>query len=134
MQADSAENAITNALEGRKARKPRGSFRTDRAIAADVTADEYAAIREHARIGGYDSLAQYVRAVCLAPKAIYDTDQARIAKPLAEVSYLVARAGDALQRHDMAGVADNTERIRVIVSNALRPLSRAHERIVRERG
>lgn len=134
MHADSAETVLRDAIEGRKSRKSRGSRRAAHVIAADVIADEYAAIVEHARVGGYESLAEYARAVCLAPKAIYDTDQARIAKPLADVSYRVARARDALQRGDLTAVAAHIEEIRVTVSEALRPLSRTHERTVRKHG
>lgn len=132
--ASDANTALRGALDGAKPKRTmRGARRASAMIAANVREDEYAAIVEHARRGGYESLAEYVRAVCIARKAIYDTDQARLAKPLADIAYRVVRGMDALDRGEMDVLRGYLLEIRAVVADALRPLSRHHDREVRSR-
>ena len=139
--------ALRDAVAGEKpARKVRGSRRAARMIAANVTDHELSIIVEHATRGGYlkrkphgedyerePAIAEYVRAVCLSPRAKYDTNFTRIAKPLSEASYRISRALDALRAGDVsAGIAAVVEAQRVIAA-AMTPLRRGHDAEVRGR-
>ncbi len=131
---NTATEAIHNATLGEKPeRKMRGARRASKLIATNVTDEKFAIIAGHAKRAGYESLAEYVRAVTLTPKAVYDTDQARIAKPLADVSYRIARALDVLDRKRLDAVHGYLIDMQTLVADALRGLARDHDSEVRSR-
>ena len=127
----SASAAIAGATNGRKShKKVRGARHASKMIAANVTYDELTVIQGHAKRGGYESIAEYIRAVATTPQAVYDTDYARIAKPLADISYRLARALDALDGGDTEKVRTCIKEASVAAASALAPLARSHDRVV----
>lgn len=130
---EQSSTAIADSLEGTSRMRVRGARRAANAISARVTDEELAVIAEHARRGGYASVAEYVRAVCVAPCAVYDTDAARIAKPLSDISYRIARVLDALNRSETDAVRGYLTEMKAIVHAALVPIARSHDREVRSR-
>ncbi len=130
-EASSAGEAIRDTVGGRKIR---GSRHAANAIGARVTDDELVVIAKHARDGGYGSIAEYVRAVTISPKAVYDTDPARTAKPLSDVAYRIARTLDALNRSETDAVRGYLAESQRIIATALAPLRREHDTEVRARG
>ena len=116
-----------------RGRKVRGSRRAGNAISARVTDDELGVIAEHAKRGGYESIAEYVRAVAISPRAEYDTHMARMAKPLADVAYRIARTLDVLDRSETDAVRGYLMEMQSTIAAALRRLSRDHNREVRLR-
>lgn len=111
--------------------KPRSRARQPRLLAANVTDEEYAQISAHARFAGV-SIAEYLRRVAVSPLADYDTDYACIAKPLSDISYRLVRALDALERGQTDAVRGFIDEARGIATATLLPLSREHQRELRE--
>lgn len=101
-----------------KQRPDRGAWRAVEMVAANVTADEHATIQMNAKCGGYESIAAYLRAVALSPFPEYDTDAGRIARPLAEASYHLARS--------------DVQKAQQVIADALVALRRQHDAEVRD--
>lgn len=125
----SAAAAVDDALRGRK--RVRGSRHAERMIAANVTVEELAVISAHAKRAGYATLAEYVRAVALSPRPVYDTDAARVAQPLAAISVRLARCLDVLDRNETDALRGYLEEMQRIVADALQSLRREHDAEVR---
>lgn len=124
MSAKQSDDAVADALRGRTVR---GARRAERMIAANVTDDELAVITAHAKRGGYNTLAEYVRAVCISPMPKYDTDAARISRPLVQIGDRIRRVLDVLDRNETDAVRGYLDEMRGIIHAALTPFRREHD-------
>jgi len=127
--AKQSVEAVTDAVRGRTVR---GSRRAERMIAANVTAEELSEIRAHAKRGGYQTIAEYLRTIALTPIPKYDTDAARIARPLVQISDRIRRTLDVLDRNETDAVHGYLSEMQAIVHAALSPLRREHDGEIRK--
>lgn len=95
------------------------------ALSLDVEPDVREALRERAAASGV-SMAEYLTNALANPERLYATQSAAQARALARVSYEIARARSALASADSAALASALEAARIIIAEALRPLSASH--------
>ena len=120
--------AVDDALRGQTVR---GARRATRMVAANVTAEELAEIQAHAKRGGYRTIAEYLRTIALTPVPKYDTDAARVARPLVQLSDKIRHALDVLDRNEADAVRGYLLEMKAIIHGALSPLRREHDAEVR---
>jgi len=143
MSAKQSDDAVADALRGRTVR---GARRAERMIAANVTDEEYEIIQAHAKRGGYVTekrqadgavirgvpvIADYIRAVAVSPMPKYDTDAARISRPLIQIADKIRRVLDVLDRNETDAVRGYLAEMQNIIHSALTPLRSEHDTEVR---
>jgi len=99
-------------------------------LSLDVDARVRGALRERAAMAGL-SMAEYLGNALAQPERTYATAAVEIAQPLAQVSYRIAQAADALKRVDVSAATSELDAARRIASDALVPLRRQHDEEVR---
>ena len=99
-------------------------------LSLDVEARVRDALRERAALAGV-SMAEYIGNAVAQPERSYATAAAEIAQPLAQVSYRIAQATDALTRGDVGVATSELDAARRLASDALIPLRRQHDEEVR---
>ncbi len=119
---------------GKTSSKKRGSIGNRHGgrvvLSLDVEARVRDELRERALLAGV-SMAEYLGNALAQPERPYATAAAEIAQPLAQVSYRVAQAADALKRGDISAAMSELDATRRIVAEALIPLRRRHDEEIR---
>ena len=95
------------------------------ALSLDVESEVRDALRERAAASGV-SMAEYVANAIATPVRLFATPSAAQAEILVRLSYEIARARIAIASRDNKALAASLESARVILADALRPLSQSH--------
>ncbi len=109
----------------------RGARHATESIQARVTKEEFAIVERHQKNAGYESLAEYVRAVCVAPKAVVNTSGAADYAPLAPILYLFTRAVNAT---DATAKDEALAKAHRALTDFVCDTGKTHKREVAERG
>jgi len=110
-----------------KTRASKGSRHGGRVVLSlDVEERVRDALRERAALAGV-SMAEYLGNALARPGRSYATTAVEIAQPLAQVSYRIIQATDALKCGNVGGAMSELDAARRIVSEALVPLRRRHD-------
>ena len=129
MQSDDAKSTAERALKGEQPKRKRSERRA--VLHMEVSREAREAFFRRVRAAGVSGPEYFAHAIA-RPERTYHTDAVLIAKPLADISYRLSRAVDALRKGDVpAGIAAVVEAQRVVAS-ALSPLRRAHDESVRD--
>jgi hypothetical protein len=99
-------------------------------LSLDVEAHVRDALRDRAATAGV-SMAEYLGNAFAEPERAYNTTAVEIAQPLAQMSYLLAQAGQALERGDVGSAKNDIAAAKCIVAEAMIPLQRRHSADVR---
>lgn len=99
-------------------------------LSLDVEPHVRDALRERAMLAGV-SMAEYVSVALAQPSRSFATASTEIAQPLAQLSYRISRAQQAVAAGDHSAAAAELEFARRIVAEAMRPLATPHAEEVR---
>ena len=100
-------------------------------LSLDVDPSVRDALRDRAAAAGV-SMAEYLANALAQPERSYDTAAANTAQPLAQVSYRLAQATQALDRADADAASEEIAAARRIVAESLVALRRRHAEEVRD--
>jgi len=117
------DDAITNVVAG-KTRKRRHGGRV--VLSLDVESDVRDALRSRAKHAGV-SMAEYVASMLIEGPAPHRQGIARIAQPLAAVSYRLEQMADARRQDDINALDREVGEACAIVADALRSLKSDHD-------
>ncbi len=94
-------------------------------LSLDVEPRVRDALRERAALAGV-SMAEYVSVALAQPSRSFATPSVEMAQPLAQLSYRISRAKEAVAVGDHSAVAAELELARRIAAAAMRPLAAPH--------
>ena len=101
-------------------------------LSLDVEPRVRDALRERAALAGV-SMAEYISNAVARPARSFATAAAEIVQPLAQVSYCLAQAIEALESGNVASAKDDIAAAKRIAAEAMIPLRRNHADQVRAR-
>ena len=99
-------------------------------LSLDVESRVRDSLRDRAAAAGV-SMAEYLSNALAEPERSYATTAVEIVQPLAQVSYRLAQAIEALASGNVASATDDIETAKRIVAEAMIPLRRKHSEEVR---
>ncbi len=94
-------------------------------LSLDVEPRVRDALRERAALAGV-SMTEYVSVALAQPKRVFATTSAEMAQPIAQFSYRISRAQQAVAAGDHQAAAAELELARRIAAEAMRPLAAPH--------